>query len=271
MSTHQAEFPTIEELSNGFSEYKLEQSTCFVGQTMTLNYEDASQITLAFISDTVLTMTEGEVVTPATYTLVSPRESIYFLDFVKSYGDVCSISIVLDFTKHIATTLFGLLPTKEEVEISQFERAKAKMEMTSVKGLFKHAAIDAPFTEATAKHEATSDLVGKRLQFRYSQNDVYEHIYLNENFYVWHCIAGIEKGLCDTDRCYYYKIADNLYWFTWLEKVVPTIGTVVEDLNGDVMRSYGKLYGYETYDMTRVTNFPVGSYATLLNQTTYAK
>ncbi|WP_366008717.1 MoaF C-terminal domain-containing protein [uncultured Eubacterium sp.] len=23
------------------------------------------------------------------------------------------------------------------------------------------------------------------------------------------------------------KLAENLYWFTWIEKVVPTIGTVI--------------------------------------------
>ena len=81
-------------------------------------------------------------------------------------------------------------------------------------------------------------------------------------FYTWHCVSGIEKGLCDTDRCYYLKLADNLYWFTWLEKVVPTIGTVIEDLSPEVMRSFGKIAGYESYDHGKVTNFQVGSYAT---------
>ncbi|MDO4621012.1 MAG: MoaF C-terminal domain-containing protein, partial [Lachnospiraceae bacterium] len=38
------------------------------------------------------------------------------------------------------------------------------------------------------------------------------------------------------------------------EKVVPTIGTVVEDLADGAMRSYGKIYGYEGYEMGRVTN-----------------
>ncbi|WP_442950766.1 MoaF C-terminal domain-containing protein [Oribacterium sp. KHPX15] len=48
----------------------------------------------------------------------------------------------------------------------------------------------------------------------------------------------------------------------WLEKVVPTIGTVIEDLSPEVMRSFGKIAGYESYDHGKVTNFQVGSYAT---------
>ncbi len=273
MNTNNREFPTIEELSNGFSEFRLPQSDYMIEKVITLNYEDNSSIKLEFLTTDVLTAVFSETgeKLAANYTLVSPREGIFFLDFVKSYGDATSISMILDINKGIATTLFGTLPTKQEVLISQFERADKGMSMTSVKALFKHAAIDTPFTAKTEIHEPTTDLVGKRIQFKYSSNDIYEHIYLNEKYYVWHCIKGIEKGLCDTDRCFYFKIAEDLYWFTWCEKVVPTIGTVMEDLNKTKMRSYGKIYGYETYEMTKVTNFPIGSYAKELNITEYAE
>lgn len=271
MSTNTREFPTIEELSNGFSEFRLPQSDRMVGKSITLHYEDKNTMALDFLSGDVLkaVFSENDETVAATYTLVSPREGIYFLDFIKSYGDTCSVSTVIDETKGIATTVFGTLPSHEEVMISQFERADKAMGMTSVKAVFKHAAIDKEFDQSTMIHEQTKDLVGKRIQFKYSSNDMYEHIYLNENYYVWHCIKGIENGLCDTDRCHYYKIANDLYWFTWLEKVVPTIGTVMEDLSEKAMRSYGKIYGYESYEMTKVTNFPVGSYAKELNVTEY--
>ena len=271
MNANKREFPTIEELSNGFSEFSLPQSDEMIGKSMVLYYEDKSRMTLEFLSDDVMkvSFSDTEETVAATYVLVSPRKGIYFLDFVKSYGDTCSVSTVIDVNKGIATTLFGSLPNREEVMISQFERADKGMGMTSVKAVFKHAAVNVEFNESTQVHEQTKELVGKRIQFKYSTNDMYEHIYLNENYYVWHCIKGIEKGLCDTDRCHYYKITDNLYWFTWLEKVIPTIGTVMEDLSETVMRSYGKIFGYETYEMTKVTNFPVGSYAKEMNVTEY--
>ncbi len=57
-------------------------------------------------------------------------------------------------------------------------------------------------------------------------SDVYEHIYLNENLYNWHCISGSEKGLSETDECFYYKIDSNLYLFVWIEIVIPALGIV---------------------------------------------
>ena len=46
--------------------------------------------------------------------------------------------------------------------------------------------------------------------------------------------------------------------------MIPTIGTVIEDLSPEIMRSYGKIAGYDSYDHGKVTNFQVGSYATEL-------
>lgn len=273
MPSNERGFPTIEELSQGFSEFRLPQVQDFVGKDMELNYENGTQTVYHFYDEEVVKVIinngDHEEKATAVYTAVSPRDGIYVIDFVKSYGDTVSMTTVLDLNKGIATTMEGILPTREEVEISLFERGDKGLPMTSVRASFQHAAVNAPFTNETAKHEFTSELVGERIKFQYSSNDAYEHIYLNDKFYVWHCLSGIEKGLCDTDRCYYLKLDEKLYWFTWCEKVVPTIGTVVEDLAEGAMRSYGKIYGYEGYDMGRVTNFPVGSYATLLNRTEY--
>jgi len=273
MSSNEREFPTIEELSQGFSEFRLPQVREFAGKEIVLNYEDGTQAIYHFYDDEVLKVIirngEREEKSTAVYTAVSPRNEIYVIDFVKSYGDTVSITTVLDLKKKIATTMEGKLPTREEVEVSLFERGDKGLPMTSVKASFKSASVNSPFTKDTEKHEFTEELIGERIRFQYSSKDAYEHIYLNEKFYVWHCLSGIEKGLCDTDRCYYLKLDEKLYWFTWCEKVVPTIGTVVEDLAEDAMRSYGKIYGYEDYNMGRVTNFPVGSYATVLNKTEY--
>lgn len=265
------EFPTVEELSQGFSEFKLPQAKEMVGRKIVLNYEAGHKMIFEFLDDEVIKVirTNGEIEekNSSIYTAVLPRENIYIIDFIWSYGETKSFTTILDFNKNIATTLKGILPTKEEVAISQFERADKGLPMTSVHAEFEYAAIDRPFTSNTEKHDTTTDLVGERILFKYSSKDIYEHIYLNENYYTWHCVKGIEKGLCDTDKCFYLKIEENLYWFTWLEKVVPTIGTVVEDLDPSKMRSYGKLYGYESYEMNKVTNFAVGSYATILNKT----
>lgn len=265
-------FVDVETLSVGFSEYKLPQTTDLIGKKLELNYEGGYTVTYEFLDGETLKATykEGDEiqVVGAIYTAVSPKKDIYFVDFVWSYGETKSVSTVIDFSQNIATTCLGFMPTLDEAKVSLYERYVQKTPLTSVRTVWDHAAVNAPFTKDTKKHQRTSKLVGERLQFVYSENDAYEHVYLNENFYTWHCLKGVEKGLCDTDLCHFYDLGHNLIWFVWQEKIVPTIGCVIEDF--DAMRSYGKLYGYKnSIEEGTVINFPAGSYAKILNKTEY--
>ena len=78
---------------------------------------------------------------------------------------------------------------------------------------------------------------------------------------------GVEQGLCDTDRAHYYKIAEQLYLFVWREKIVPTLGLVMIDLQQH--RSDGKIFGYQGADFDALSNFPVSSHCSVLNRTEY--
>ena len=125
--------------------------------------------------------------------------------------------------------------------------------------------LTAPFVSAEHPHVPTDELVGKRVQYVYSQTETYEHIYLSESLYTWQCLRGSERGLADTDRCHYRKIGDELYLFVWREKVIPTLGVVLVDWRAK--RSTGKLFGYVTDDFGALSNTPISSVATLLNVT----
>ncbi len=131
------------------------------------------------------------------------------------------------------------------------------------------AAIDEPFAAETLRHGPTAELVGRRVEYTYSSTERYEHIYLNEDFYTWHCLLGSEKGLADTDRCHYLKLEDDLYLFVWREKIIPTLGAVVVDFQA--MRTMGKIFGHAPGGAegtaAGVANFPVGAWARLLNIT----
>ena len=253
-------FVTFSELAVGFDEYSLSQSEDFNGKTITLYLENGSTFIYRFVSPDTLVFTENEL-TPiaAMYNLVMPRAGIYYLNCVVSYGDTRCITSVIDTEKKIATVSIGTLPSMEEALIPQITRGDKNMPLTSVRADFIPAAVGSPFRHDTPRHEKTSDLVGRRINFIYSDSDEYEHIYLTDKSFVWRCVRGIESGLADTELCYYYKIADNLYWFTWCERVVPTLGSVLEDL--DAMRSFGSLFAYEDYSFRRVKNVCAGSYA----------
>ena len=69
--------------------------------------------------------------------------------------------------------------------------------------------------------------------------------------------------MADTDLCHHYKIASNLYLFVWREKFVPTLGVVVVNL--EEMKTTGKIFGYESDDFVKLTNFPIGAHAQLAN------
>ncbi|WML31755.1 molybdenum cofactor biosynthesis F family protein [Neobacillus sp. OS1-32] len=272
IGSNNQEFISVGELSVGFSENMMQPTSDLIGEQFCFYYENGSKAEISFVDIETLKWTKKEngkhEKMICSYTAVKPRENIYFINFIVSFGDSKSLSIILETKQQIATIITGVLPATEELLIPMLKRAEQALPLTAVKTYFEHVSVDAPFTDNTTKHPKTKDLVGKRVQFVYSSKDMYEHIYLNEHSYSWHCIAGNEKGLCDTDRCYYYQIAENLYLFVWNEKVIPTVGIVLEDF--DVMRSYGKIYGYEDYSVGRVINFPVGSYATILNKTEYS-
>lgn len=262
----------VEKLSENFSEFRLPQTSDLSGKEVVLNYKGGYSVTYNFVDGCTLRATykngeETEVV-GATYDAAELRKGVYFFDYVWSYGLTKSISTVIDFNQGMATTLVSILPTLEEAKVSTYERYLANEPMTSVKAIWDHAAVDAPFTSATKVHPKTTKLVGERLQFNYSSTDAYEHIYLCEDMYTWHCILGVEKGLADTDKCFFYDLGDDLVWFTWLEKIVPTVGVVIEDFKA--MRSYGKLYGYKNrIEDEAVINTPTASYAHMLNKTEY--
>jgi hypothetical protein len=199
------------------------------------------------------------------YLAVKIREGIYFVDYVRRQERAATVTLLIDLGLAIVTALIGRLPEPSETKLTLMERIAAGKELTSVEAHFLRGAVNAPFTADTPRHGTTDDLVGRRVEYTYSPTERYEHVYLNERFYTWHCLLGSERGLADTDRCHYYKLAEELYLFVWREKIVPTLGVVVVDF--DTMRTAGKIFGYEGGDPDKLANFPVGAHARLLNVT----
>ncbi len=217
------------------------------GTVQTLHFEDERVVEHRFLSESALVWTvsggpaEGAT-GKADYRALKVRKGIYFVDFVAHQAPPTAISLVLDLERQIATSLIARLPERPDVGRSLLARINAGEEPTAVSADFSSAAIGTPFTAATPRHESTRDLIGRRIEYTYSLTERYEHIYLNEHLYTWHCLLGSEKGLADTDRCHHFNLGDQLYLFVWREKIVPTLGAVVVDLAA--MRTMGKIYGH---------------------------
>jgi len=265
-------FIQVGELVKGISEGTLPPQHALTGRSLTLYAEDGSVTRLTFpetghlaweVLDGPGAGGRGEEACLVT----RPREDVFVVDYVSSTRRATSVTVVLDLGRAAATTVIGTLPTPEETARGAYALATDGEELTLVACGFVRAAVDRPFVAAEHPHLLTDELVGKRVQYVYSHTETYEHIYLNEDLYTWQCLAGIERGLADTDRSHSFKLADSLYLFVWRERVVPTLGVVVVDWRD--MKSVGKLFGYEGSDFGAVTNAPIASVATLLNVTEY--
>lgn len=223
---------------------------------MTFRFEDGSALDYGFRSQEELVDAAGRM---ECYRATEIRPGILFLDLKLSARRAATISLVLDLGRGICTALESTLPEEAEARVPLVERVARGEELTSVQAKFLSGVIDAPFGPGAARHSHTRELIGRRIEYSYGRSERYEHVYLNEQFYTWHCLSGSEQGLADTDRCHHFKVADRLYLFVWREKIVPTLGAVVVDLQQ--MRTTGKIFGYRSSDFGAVVNFPVGARA----------
>jgi hypothetical protein len=236
----------------------LPPSLRLAGKRMTLRFEDGSAVAYEFRSESGLIRGEGSA---ESYRATEIRPGILFVDLIVADRRASTLSLVLDLDRGICTTLEATLPAEAVAKMPLVERLGRGAELTSVEAKFRHGAIDVPFDPRAVRHAETRDLIGKRIEYAYGRSERYEHVYLNEQFYTWHCLSGSEQGLADTDRCHYVKIADKLYLFVWREKIVPTLGAVVVDLQQ--MKTTGKIFGYRGLDFGAVVNFAVGARAYL--------
>jgi hypothetical protein len=238
------------------------------GRTFELHLENGQTVEHRFESDSRLRWviaggtSQGREAQEA-YVATKAREGIYFVDFIRHLERATTVSLVLDLNRGIVTALVARLPDESEAHRSLMDRLAAGDELTGVSCTFLQGSVNTSFTRETARHLPGSELVGKRVEYTYSPTERYEHIYLNERYYTWHCLQGAERGLADTDLCHHYTIASDLFFFVWREKIVPTVGAIVADF--DIMRTVGKIFGYEGGDFGRVSNFAVGAHARVLN------
>lgn len=268
MTTH-TDWITVGALAEGFAPeaFILPQLAELAGQRMTLNFANGWSIEHRFDADQLhWHAADGHSTGSAPYRATSVRPGIVLVDFLKTeHGQTWSITLVLDTLSQSFTAVIGNMPSAEETREGMYSRALSGKNLTAVEAQFLHGTLDRPWQDGACPHAPTSELVGIRNRYRYSPTEEYEHIYLNEHYYTWQCLKGVEKGLCDTDRCHYYKITDELYLFVWREKIIPTLGLVMIDLREH--RSDGKIFGYAEGSFDAFSNFPVSSYCNLINTT----
>ncbi|ADO47145.1 molybdenum cofactor biosynthesis F family protein [[Enterobacter] lignolyticus] len=261
----EAIFIQVGALADGFAPQSntLEKQNGLAGKRLTLHFSNGGTAECQFNDESTLNWGEHQDIA---YRATSIRPEILFVDFLDPARENATLTLVADCRKGGFTLVYGKLPDETQARLDAFSRVEQGLPLTAVEVEFRFGTLD----DAIATPPGfTDELIGMRNMYIYSPTERYEHIYLNDNFYAWQCLEGVEKGLADVDRCHYVKVTEQLYLFVWREKIIPTLGVVMIDLQAK--RTDGKILGYQANDFAALSNFAVGAYAQVLNTTVYPR
>lgn len=246
------EWPSVATMLDGFGDQTLPASAAFTGTALHLPENGRHATTYTFHDAHSLTWTSagGEADQGAArYKAIEARPGIFIIDFVKGEDrDAENVTIIVDRNTGAVTTA-----------VSSFLAEGDKIRSTT---RFSHGNVEGN----AALHSRSSGLAGKRIYYRYSDVETYEHIYLNAGTFTWHCLRGGEAGLADTDRCLTFDVGDGLYLFFWTEKVMTVEAVLLIDLREQ--RSIGRMFGWDEPAAEPVI-LPFNSRLTVLNTTEY--
>lgn len=246
------QWPPVSAMLEGFGDQTLPASPALAGTTLSLQADGASS-EYRFDDESSLTWTdargEDRKSGAARYKAIEARPGIFIVDFLRGEGlSEENVTIILDHNTGATTTgvsRFVVVDgrTRSTTEFSQFNTERSSV-----------------------RHERSSGLVGKRIYYRYSDVETYEHIYLNPGTFTWNCVRGAEAGLADTDRCMTWEVAEDLFVFFWTEKVMCVEAVLLVDLREQ--RSIGRMFGWDDPAAEPVV-IPFNSRLSVLNTTEY--
>jgi len=247
------QWPPVSTMLEGFGDQTLPASPALAGTTLSLPGEDGSQAEYVFDDESSLawTLRRGDVTTSGTasYKAIEARPGIFIIDFIRGEGSAAeNVTTIADRNTGATTTGVSRFVTVDGRTRSTTDFTQANTEGSSV------------------RHQRSTALVGKRIYYRYSDVETYEHIYLNPGTFTWNCIRGGEAGLADTDRCMTWEVAEDLFIFFWTEKVMCVEAVLLVDLREQ--RSIGRMFGWDDPAAEPVI-LPFNSRLSVLNTTEY--
>ncbi|MFC7849191.1 MoaF C-terminal domain-containing protein [Arthrobacter sp. NPDC057388] len=249
------EWPSVSTMLDGFGNQTLPASSALTGKVLHLPGDGARPTTCTFHDAHSLTWSRADggldQAGAARYKAIEARPGIFIIDFVTGEDLAAeNVTIIYDSNTGAVTTA-----------VTSFVNEGGKVRSTT---RFSHGNVNG----SAPVHLRSTALVGKRIYYRYSDVETYEHIYLNAGTFTWHCLRGGEAGLADTDRCMAFDVAEDLYLFFWTEKVMTVEAVLLIDLREQ--RSIGRMFGWDEPAAEPVI-LPFNSRLTVLNTTEYPR
>lgn len=253
-SWNKDDWTPLTEMADGFDEYRPALSKALTGRRIELDcvlvgVENSAHTFTHEFGDRELSWsvtTDGGVQSgQAEYELFEMQPGLFLLHYRRIEADhPVVVTLALDLTAGQATGAIGELGLGAQPHLAH-------------QTWFQGQVVGSGATTAEA-HPHTDELIGRRVRYAYSSDDVYDHIYLNGQLFTWFCASGAEAGLGDTDRCVHWKLRENTYLFSWLEKNVGVEGMVLIDFGA--LRTVGIQFGLDQQSGDLV-NITMGAYA----------
>lgn len=225
------EWKTMGDFAPGLDGNRLPSTTALAGSTLTLEFEDGFSVVNRYQADTFgYEVTAGPRAGSSgeeSYDAVEVRPGVYFVSFAHPQVPEGVVQVLDTNSGNCLMSLIGLTGAVNNID------PKAEP-LISVGRISESSGDGAQFSESR-------DLVGKRVLFRYSPTQAYEHIYITSRRFAWHALEGPQQGHADVELTRTYRLGDGLYFFTWYEKIIPTCASFVFDV--DSGRSTGFFFG----------------------------
>jgi hypothetical protein len=249
----------LDGLEPGFDENRAELTDDLTGLEIVTANSTGFKITHRFKAETVHWSYPAKDGTThhrdSSYEAFLVDDGLYYVQIQPDNGGMQSASLFLDTRDGVGLAVIAEIgsPTPGKTRVSQ------RFIPFTIAGEARLADPPAPSTE----------LIGRRVYWRYSKVHAYEHVYLSPQWYTWHCLAGPEKGLADTDEQTTYKLREGIYVFMWREKVIPCASvTVADHRDHSALRSHGVLFGLNE-DESDTIHFTFGAHGAVLSQSVY--
>ncbi|MDR6866205.1 hypothetical protein J2Y69_000797 [Microbacterium resistens] len=252
----------LDGLAPGFDANKATPSTALAGREVNVTAPDGTRIAHRFGEDRVawsfVPGTDDD--SPAStgddaYEAFEVDDGLLFVQFPHDSRPTEAVSLVVDLRHGRVLSIVSRILAPEPGR-------------TRVQHAFVPAEIDGAAVSGTAPAPTTA-LIGRRVEWVYSPEHAYEHVYLSSRWYSWQCLAGPERGLADTDENSVWEIRPGIYVFAWREKVIPCASvTIADHRDAGRIRSHGVLFGLDESGEVP-THFTFGAWGRLISVTSH--
>ncbi|MFC7421381.1 MoaF C-terminal domain-containing protein [Iodobacter arcticus] len=227
-----------DDFAAGIDTNRLPGSCDWANRTLDIQFDNQQILNLVFDVNRVTWSYQGESGHDV-YEEVKTSENHYFFDLQLAHKPNESLTFVLNQKSGRVLAVRSVILAEGQIE--EGSRLVQTFLVGSILGMTPANIVPAP----------TRELIGYRTLNVYSPNHYYEHFYVNSKRYAWQNLRGEQFGQGDMDYATCYKFEEDMYVFTFREKVIPVCSVFFFDYK--IGRCTGKFLGLSRDNQPMVT------------------